>query len=104
MRNLESLRRGSRRLKERSTAWRSRSPPLKNFILPGGGRAGALCHVARTVARRAERAVVRLSHDLAPSPAIHAYLNRLSDLLFVAARYLNLQAGMSEPVWPGDDA
>lgn len=78
-------------------------PPLRHFILPGGGRAGALCHVARTVARRAERSVVALRHEDSSNPLIAAYLNRLSDLLFVAARWLNHQAGKVEAVWKGDE-
>lgn len=66
-------------------------PPLKEFILPGGCRAAALAHVARTVARRAERAVVALAHMEVLNDAPRQYLNRLSDLLFVLARVLNRQ-------------
>lgn len=74
-------------------------PELKNFILPGGSRAGATLHVARTVCRRAERAVVRCS-DTEPIPEeTIRYLNRLSDFLFVAARYENRQTGSREDVW-----
>lgn len=77
-------------------------PPLRRFVLPGGHPAAAWTHVARTVARRAERAVVRLLGEATePSPAVR-YLNRLSDLLFVLARLLNSQAGVPEPTWPGD--
>lgn len=76
--------------------------PLKEFILPGGGPAAAVCHVTRTVCRRAERRLVSLAHEESVSaPAMH-YLNRLSDLLFVVARYLNQQAGFSDLLWqPG---
>jgi len=76
--------------------------PLKEFILPGGSSAAAACHVARTVCRRAERRLVSLAHEESVSgPAMH-YLNRLSDLLFVVARYLNHQAGLSDVLWqPG---
>ncbi len=76
-------------------------PPLENFILPGGGRAAALCHVARSLCRRAERTLVRLARE-APVPApLTAYLNRLSDLLFVCARTL-ARADRGEVVWrPG---
>ena len=75
-------------------------PPLKRFVLPGGDRAAAMAHVARTVVRRAERAVVRLCQDHPVHPQGIRYLNRLSDLLFVIARYLNRRAGVDEPTWP----
>jgi cob(I)alamin adenosyltransferase len=74
-------------------------PPLKEFILPGGTRAAALMHVARTVCRRAERAVVALATKDALSPASRMYLNRLSDLLFVVARALNRAAGAPDVLW-----
>ena len=64
-------------------------PPLKRFILPGGSEAGARLHVARTVARRAERSLVALIHLEAVPDAFLPWLNRLSDLLFVAARTAN---------------
>ena len=71
--------------------------PMKTFILPGGSPAGAQLHVARTVARRAERALVRLEAE-APVEVSHlAYLNRLSDYLFVAARAVNAALGTPEP-------
>lgn len=74
-------------------------PSLTAFILPGGGEAGALLHVARCVCRRAEREVVRLS-DASPLPEyVLPYLNRLSDYLFVAARYLNWKEGREEAIW-----
>jgi len=74
-------------------------PPLKEFILPGGTRAAALCHVARTVARRAERDLVALTHaDTVPEHAL-SYLNRLSDLLFVLCRVLNRAAEQVETMW-----
>jgi len=76
--------------------------PLKEFILPGGGRPAAICHVARTVCRRAERRVIALSRTEAVSPVVIAYLNRLSDYLFVLARHLNKSAGLSDVLWrPG---
>ena len=75
-------------------------PPLKEFILPAGNEVGALLHVARAVARRAERGAVRLSEDAAEAGKINpqtiAYLNRLSDLLFVLARVANRQGGSAE--------
>ncbi len=73
--------------------------PLKEFILPGGTRAAALTHQARTVCRRAERAVVALAHNEAASDAARQYLNRLSDLLFVLARWLNRHAGRGDVLW-----
>ena len=73
-------------------------PPLTRFILPGGSAAGALLHLARTIARRAERRVVALGSS-ATDPLLIAYLNRLSDLLFVMARAVNNRAGVSETEW-----
>ncbi|MFS0779152.1 cob(I)yrinic acid a,c-diamide adenosyltransferase [Neobacillus sp. 3P2-tot-E-2] len=69
-------------------------PELTNFILPGGHSAGAAFHVARTTARRAERCAVSLGEDV--NPLVLAYLNRLSDLLFVTARYVNHAVGIKE--------
>jgi cob(I)alamin adenosyltransferase len=74
-------------------------PVLAEFILPGGGRAGALCHVCRAVCRRAERRLVTLAHAEPLNPAALAYLNRLSDLLFVMARVLAREAGVAETLW-----
>lgn len=73
--------------------------PLKTFILPGGSPVAARLHFARTVCRRAERAVVRLSRNEDIGEDIMVYLNRLSDLLFVLARYANLCAGIPETAW-----
>ncbi|WP_454692298.1 cob(I)yrinic acid a,c-diamide adenosyltransferase [Achromobacter aloeverae] len=73
--------------------------PLKEFILPGGTRAAALLHVARTVCRRAERAVVALGRAQTVHPPVRQYLNRLSDLLFVAARHVNQVAGTGDVLW-----
>src|SRR5688572_10737023 len=70
--------------------------PLKEFILPGGSEAGALMHIARTVARRAERRVVKLAAEVEINPLDIAYLNRLSDLLFVLAREVNRRDGVPE--------
>lgn len=74
-------------------------PPLTNFILPGGGIAGAVLHVTRAVCRRSERCVVRLTREVEVNPEIVRCLNRLSDLLFVMARVVNHRAQMSEPIW-----
>lgn len=73
--------------------------PLKEFILPGGTRAAALAHQARTVCRRAERAVVTLAQLEMVSEPARQYLNRLSDLLFVLARWLNKDAGRGDVLW-----
>lgn len=73
--------------------------PLTNFILPGGTSKAAALHVARTVCRRAERAVVSLTRDTRISPAIVKYLNRLSDLLFVLARAANAAEGRPDIKW-----
>ncbi len=77
-------------------------PPLREFILPGGSRAGALCHVARTVARRAERDLVVLSRDDAVPQHALPYLNRLSDLLFVLSRCINRARTAPETLWQRD--
>jgi cob(I)alamin adenosyltransferase len=74
-------------------------PPLKDFILPGGGEAAARCHVARTVVRRAERATVALSRLEQVRPQPLCYLNRLSDLLFVAARLIARRQDCAEILW-----
>lgn len=74
-------------------------PPLREFILPGGTRAAALCHVARTVARRAERDLLHLMHSEAIPREGLQYLNRLSDLLFVLSRTLNRAADQNELLW-----
>ncbi len=74
-------------------------PPLKEFILPGGGAAAAACHLARAIARRAERRVWTLAAAEAVSPEVTNYLNRLSDLLFVMARVLARHAHGTEVLW-----
>ena len=74
-------------------------PPLKNFILPGGSQAGAVLHSARTVCRRAERLTVDCSNEEEISSLTIKYLNRLSDFLFVLARFENYKAGVSETPW-----
>jgi cob(I)alamin adenosyltransferase len=73
--------------------------PLRAFILPGGSPAGASLHLARTVCRRAERSVVRLSRDAPVEATLLVYLNRLSDLLFVLARHANHRLGQPEDRW-----
>ncbi len=73
--------------------------PLQNFILPGGSIEAAQLHVARTVCRRAERAALTLAREEPIGEFVLPYLNRLSDLLFVMARYENKQQGVVEPLW-----
>ena len=74
-------------------------PPLKEFILPGGGPAAAACHLARAIARRAERRVWALARTETVSPEVTSYLNRLSDLLFVLARVLARHERGAEVLW-----
>lgn len=74
-------------------------PPLKDFILPGGSEAASRCHLARTIARRAERRVISLAHNETVNEATIRYLNRLSDLLFVIARVLARADGGAEVIW-----
>jgi cob(I)alamin adenosyltransferase len=74
-------------------------PPLKEFILPGGGAAAAHCHLARTIVRRAERETVTLASLETVRPEAVRYLNRLSDLLFVIARLLARASGHGEVLW-----
>lgn len=73
--------------------------PLANFLLPGGSPGAAQLHVARTVCRRAERAATTLAREEEIGPAVLPYLNRLSDALFVMARFENHVAGVTEPLW-----
>ena len=87
------------RLEQHLDAFNDPLPPLKDFILPGGGEAAARCHVARTVVRRAERETVTLSRHDAVRPEAIRYLNRLSDLLFVLARVLARASGHGEVLW-----
>lgn len=79
-------------------------PPLKTFILPGGTRAAAELHLARTVCRRAERRLISLAGAETISGALIAYLNRLGDLLFVLARELNRVAGQVDVPWRKDQS
>jgi cob(I)alamin adenosyltransferase len=73
--------------------------PLENFLLPGGTPGAAQLHVARCVCRRAERLAVRLGRDEPVGAFVIRYLNRLSDALFVMARYENRQRGIEDPIW-----
>ena len=87
------------RLETTLDAFNEDLPPLKDFILPGGGMAAAQCHLARTICRRAERDVVALGRVESVRAEAPRYLNRLSDLLFVLARVLARASGHGEVLW-----
>ncbi len=87
------------RLERELDALNAELPPLEEFVLPGGNRAAALCHVARTVCRRAERCACASASRHALNPDVLRYLNRLSDLLFVMARRLAREGGAKEVLW-----
>jgi cob(I)alamin adenosyltransferase len=93
------------RLEQRVQHYNQSLPRLAEFILPGGSRTAALAHVSRTVCRRAERSLVALAQAGGPaavSEPARQYLNRLSDLLFVAARVLNRDSGEDDVMWKRD--
>ncbi len=77
-------------------------PPLKEFILPGGGLAASHCHVARAVCRRVERSLGALNREQTLNPSLLAYVNRLSDFLFVLARAISRQVGEPEVYWQSE--
>lgn len=87
------------RIEAQLEAWNAELPALKEFILPGGTRAAAAAHLARTVCRRAERSLVALGRQQPVGDAARRYLNRLSDALFVAGRALNRHAGRADVQW-----
>lgn len=89
-------------LEQAIDAMESELAPLTTFILPGGSAKAAQLHIARTVCRRAERRVTALGDDSDATKSTVAYLNRLSDYLFVAARYANLKAGVADVPWEGN--
>src|SRR5690606_37715182 len=91
------------RLEHTLDALNAALPPLADFILPGGARSAAACFLARAVARRAERSVWALARHAELNPELLRYLNRLSDLLFVAARRLNRDQGVPETLWQKKD-
>ncbi|QEK95571.1 cob(I)yrinic acid a,c-diamide adenosyltransferase [Achromobacter insolitus] len=92
------------RLDARLVHYNETLAPLREFILPGGSRGSAQAHVARTVCRRAERAVVALARVDPVNPPVRLYLNRLSDLMFVLARCINQHAGQKDTFWTGAQA
>lgn len=81
--------------------WEAELPPQNAFILPGGSAPAAICHLARSLVRRAERRVVTLARSAEINPEILRYLNRLSDCLFVLARLLNHRRGVPDLPWQG---
>ena len=87
------------RLEREMDAFNEKLPPLENFVLPGGHLANSNAHVVRTVCRRAERAVVRMSEQAAVRDEIRIYLNRLSDWFFVLSRELSRRNGVEEVLW-----
>ncbi len=90
------------RMEQGIDRWNADLPPLKEFILPGGSRAAALCHLCRAVCRRAEREMTRCAETEALGSAGRMFLNRLSDLLFVLARVIARCDGGSEVLWEKD--
>jgi cob(I)alamin adenosyltransferase len=90
------------RLEQALDSFNDALPPLKEFILPGGGPGAAACHVSRAVARRAERRVWTLAKSETIAPEVAQYLNRLSDLLFVLARVIARHERGSEVLWRHD--
>ncbi len=87
------------RLEQAMDRWDAELPELRSFVLPGGTAGAAALHLARCVCRRAERRVVALADQVEVDPGALVYLNRLSDLLFVAARVANLRSGRAETSW-----
>lgn len=92
------------RLERELDAFNAKLPALKDFILPGGGHAGAACHLARTITRRAERRCCALARVETVAPEVIRYLNRLSDLLFVLARVLARRSRRGEVLWQRSSA
>lgn len=91
------------RLESWMDEWQAQLPTLKNFILPGGSKTAACLHVVRTLARRAEREVSRLSQMTSVDATALVYLNRLSDACFVAARMINQGLGHPDVIWKKSD-
>jgi cob(I)alamin adenosyltransferase len=87
------------RLEQQLDALNAELPPLEEFVLPGGTRAAAICHLARTICRRAERSAWGAAKLTTLNPDLARYLNRLSDLLFVMARWLARRDGGREILW-----
>jgi len=86
-------------LEERIDFYSTQTPLLEKFVLPGGAPAASHLHLARTIARRAERGIVTLAESEEVSNVTRSYINRLSDYLFAAARFINKEASVEEPVY-----
>jgi cob(I)alamin adenosyltransferase len=99
--NLTNVGKRVPKMEQRIDAMEKTLPKLRNFILPGGSPSGARIHVARGICRRVERQAVALSRKQSVDSVILKYLNRLSDLFFVLARYINQKDGYKETVWIG---
>lgn len=97
--NLEQLDAATARLEGWIDSLDERTPEIRSFILPGGGEESSRCHLARTICRRAERRIITLGKESYVDPETVKYVNRLSDYLFIAARYLNFLGGIEEIVW-----
>jgi cob(I)alamin adenosyltransferase len=80
-------------------AWTKMMPPLSNFVFPGGSQPAGFLFTARTVVRRTERLIVKLSREKEINPNVLIYINRLSDYLFTLARYVNFREGVKESFW-----
>lgn len=91
-----------KKLEELIDTYNADLPPLKEFILPGGTMQGAICHFARAVCRRTERHMVEFSRNAYLNPETLIYFNRLSDLLFIFSRTINLEMGGKEVYWDKD--
>ena len=89
------------RLEQEIDSWDKNLPKLRNFILPGGSKVGSQLHLARSVARRAERSIAALSQNEKINKNAQIYINSLSDWLFVLARYVNKLEGQEEKIWKG---
>jgi len=89
------------RLEEEIDSWSDKLPKLRNFILPGGNKVGSKLHLARSVVRRAERAIVDLNRQEKINQNVLIYTNRLSDWFFVLARYINKLENIRENIWKG---
>ena len=89
------------RLEQEIDSWDKNLPKLRNFILPGGSKVGSQLHLARSVARRAERSITNLSSKEKMNLNAQIYINRLSDWLFVLARYVNKLEVQKENIWKG---
>lgn len=89
-------------IEEHIDALDAQLPALRSFVLPGGCTAAAQCHVCRTVCRRVERLITALSEEVYVAPCLLAFVNRLSDFLFVYARMLNKMFGVNEIFWKND--